>query len=107
MKMHNYVLICTCSIWCLVPINVCLHGSHFCFHATKCMYMNAVHRELILYPVLLSQRGYTSLHRASARGQTAVVSLLLDHGADVHAKDIVSICFTPVRLNSSMWISSA
>ena len=56
------------------------------------MYMNAVHRELILYPVLFSQGGDTPLHSASASGQTAVVSLLLDHGADVHAKGRVSIC---------------
>ena len=68
------------------------YGSQFCSHARKCVYMNAVHRELILYSVLFSQRGDTPLHSASARGQTAVVSLLLDHGADVHAKDIVSIC---------------
>ena len=54
--------------------------------------MNAVHRELILYSVLFSQVGGTPLHSASASGQTAVVSLLLDHGADVLAKDIVSIC---------------
>ena len=54
--------------------------------------MNAVHRELILYSVLFSQDGDTSLHWGIARGQTAVVSLLLDHGADVHAKGWVSIC---------------
>ena len=92
---------------CLVPINVCLHGSHFCSHARKCVYMNAVHRELILYSVLFSQRGDTPLHSASASGETAVVSLLLDHGADVHAKGSVSICFTPVRLKSCIYISSA
>ena len=42
--------------------------------------------------VLFSQGGDTPLHRASSRGQTAVVSLLLDHGADIHAKGFVSIC---------------
>ena len=42
--------------------------------------------------VLFSQDGDTPLHWASARSQTAVVSLLLDHGADVHAKGFVSIC---------------
>ena len=45
-----------------------------------------------LYSVLFSQGGDTPLHRASASGETAVVSLLLDHDADVHAKDGVSIC---------------
>ena len=34
-----------------------------------------------------SQRGRTTLHVASQAGQTAVVTLLLDHGADVHAVD--------------------
>ena len=45
-----------------------------------------------LYSVLFSQIGDTPLHKASVSGQTAVVSLLLDHGADVHAKGLVSIC---------------
>ena len=27
----------------------------------------------------------TALHKASGAGQTAVITLLLDHGADVHA----------------------
>ena len=47
------------------------------------------------YSVLFSQRGDTHLHSASANGQTAVVSLLLDHGADAHAKGSVSICLYP------------
>ena len=34
-----------------------------------------------------SQLGGTALHVASETGQTAVVTLLLDHGADVHAVD--------------------
>ena len=33
----------------------------------------------------LFQDGETVLHKASITGQTAVVTLLLDHGADVHA----------------------
>ena len=44
------------------------------------------------HSVLFSQIGGTPLHSASASGETAVVSLLLDHGADVHAKELVSIC---------------
>lgn len=35
--------------------------------------------------------GRTALHRASGANQTAVVTLLLDHGADVHAVDYVSM----------------
>ena len=54
--------------------------------------MNAVHRKLILYSVLFSQDGATPLHSAIASGEAAVVSLLLDHGADVHAEGRVSIC---------------
>ena len=37
------------------------------------------------YYVFLSQDGESPLHVASAAGQTAVVALLLDHGADIHA----------------------
>ena len=71
-------------------ISVCLHMDHSFVPMLEsvCIYMNAVHRELILF----SQGVGTPLHSASTSGQTAVVSLLLDHGADVHAKGWVSIC---------------
>ena len=44
-----------------------------------------------VYTVFFSQLGYTPLHVASKSGQTDVVSLLLDHGANIHAKDQVSV----------------
>ena len=40
------------------------------------------------------QDGETALHKASGSGQTAVVTLLLDHGADVHAVTEVGDCST-------------
>ena len=46
-----------------------------------CIYM--------LYYVFLSQDGESPLHVASAAGQTAVVTLLLDHGADIRAMNMV------------------
>ena len=36
-----------------------------------------------------SQFGRSPLHVASAKGHTAVVTLLLDHGADIHVKSMV------------------
>ena len=45
---------------------------------------------MIIHSVSLSQGGYTPLHVASESGQTAVVSLLIDHGADIRAEDLVS-----------------
>ena len=33
----------------------------------------------------------TALHKASSAGQTAVVTLLLDHGADIHAATEVHV----------------
>ena len=42
-------------------------------------------RTCILYTSSV-QGGKTALHCASVAGQTAVVTLLLDHGADVHAE---------------------
>ena len=38
----------------------------------------------------------TVLHRASGAGQTALITLLLDHGADVHALGEVGDCSTPL-----------
>ena len=40
--------------------------------------------------VVVSQDGTTSLILASENGHAAVVSLLIDHGADVNAKNKVS-----------------
>ena len=36
--------------------------------------------------IVVIQNGYTALMRASEKGHTAVVELLLQHGADVNAK---------------------
>ena len=49
----------------------------------------------ILY-IFSVQDGKTVLHWASGAGQTALVTLLLDHGADVHAVDEVGDCSTPL-----------
>ena len=35
--------------------------------------------------IFFIQWGETALHKASGTGQTAVITFLLDHGADVHA----------------------
>ena len=35
--------------------------------------------------------GYNPLHEASGSGQPDVVSLLLDHGANIHAENSVSV----------------
>ena len=45
---------------------------------------------MVLLLWLLLQYGTTSLIAASANGHAAVVSLLIDHGADVNAKNEVS-----------------
>ena len=36
----------------------------------------------------------TALHKASGAGQTAVITVLLDHGADVHSVTGVGDCNT-------------
>ena len=48
----------------------------------------------ICYIIFSIQDGFTALHTASGAGQTAVVTLLLDHGADVHEVTEVGDCST-------------
>ena len=65
---------------------MCVCMDSFVLMLCTCIRKLSIHN---LFSFLFSQRGDTPLHSASARGQTAVVSLLLDHGADVHAKNKV------------------
>ena len=49
----------------------------------------------------------TALHEASGTGQSAVVTLLLDHGADVHAGSRVGDCSTALGVCTLvLWLSS-
>ena len=48
----------------------------------------------MMYVTISSQSGQSPLHAASASGRTTNVTLLLDHGADIHAKDRVCIIST-------------
>ena len=49
--------------------------------------------------MLSIQYGETALHKASGAGQTALVSLLLDHGADVRAVTVwVGDCSTALSI---------
>lgn len=42
-----------------------------------------------MHPCMYAQNGWSALHWASGSGYTGVVTVLLDHGADVHAVDKV------------------
>ena len=48
---------------------------------------------MMLY-IFSIQYGMTALHMASNTGRTAIVTLLLDHGADVHVVTEVGDCST-------------
>ena len=51
--------------------------------------------------MFLNLQLHTPLHEASAAGQTAVVTLLLDHGADRNARDKVGL---QVQINMYMYM---
>ena len=53
---------------------------------------SAISTITFVYTVFFLQSGYTPLHVASESGQTDVVSLLLDHGSNIHAESVVG-CF--------------
>ena len=47
------------------------------------------------------QDGETALHKASGGGHTAVITLLLDHGADVHVVTEVGDCGTALGVQDA------
>ena len=52
-----------------------------------CTHVTTMH--ICILHIFFVQNGVTVLHWASGAGPTALVTLLLDHGADVHAVDEV------------------
>ena len=55
--------------------------------------------------ILLNLQLHTPLHEASAAGQTVVVTLLLDHGADRNARDKVGYKYMYVHVISGAYES--
>ena len=51
---------------------------------------------LIMPRIISLQDGFTPLHSACQNGHSAVVSLLLEHGADLHLTTNVSLLLKPV-----------
>ena len=57
-----------------------------------------------VYTVFFLQSGYTPLHMASGSGQTDVVSLLLDHGANIHSTENEVGCFMYACISRGVYI---
>ena len=59
-------------------------------------YVQYLYQQICMYQnnTCSIQLSESPLHMASGEGQTAVVTLLLDHGADVHAVTEVCDCNT-------------
>lgn len=95
----TYVLVSfkSWSKWCSckLPISqrACLKDFFCCIGCTKSMVVNSQ-----LFPHPPSQNGITPMHVASKRGNTNMVVLLLDRGAQIDAKTRVSLHTSSVSI---------
>ena len=73
---------------CVICRQHVLHGVCSRLQVVNVVVFFVIHVSQQFYYVFFSQGGDSALHVASAAGQTAVVTLLLDYGADIHAENI-------------------
>ena len=70
------------------------------------LYQQHVNRFTCIRTTMYALYGKTALHVASGAGQSAVVTSLLDHGADVHAGTEVGDCSTALVCTLVLWLTS-